>query len=269
VKDIKTLFDLTGRTALITGAGGSLGSQIAMGLARYGVRVVLWGRSLDTLEELAAQIIRLGGEALVQQVDLFNDEQLSKTLDRFKEQNAEVDILINSAYSGDGGSCESASNDDFSKAYQIAVVSAFRIIQSLRPLLRSATISRVGGSSVINIASMYGVVSPDLRVYDRTENANPPFYGAAKAGLIQLTRYMACEFASENIRVNSISPGPFPNKKVRTDNPLFCKQLAGRVPLGRLGNPMEMIGPVLFLASDASSYVTGTNLIVDGGWTAW
>jgi NAD(P)-dependent dehydrogenase (short-subunit alcohol dehydrogenase family) len=269
MKKADKLFDLTGRTALITGAGGHLGAPMAAGLADCGARLVLWGRSSDPLERLAEQIRALGGDVMVQQADLSDNEKLDKALCEFKEQFDEVDIIINNAYSGGGGSSEHASVEDFSNAYQIAVTAAFQITQSLRPLLRVAAAKHAGGSSVINISSMYGMVSPDFRVYDSSADANPPFYGAAKAGLIQLTRYMACEFAPEKIRVNSISPGPFPEKKVQAGNPEFCDRLAKKVPMGRIGKPEEIIGPALFLASDAASYVTGTNLAVDGGWTAW
>jgi NAD(P)-dependent dehydrogenase (short-subunit alcohol dehydrogenase family) len=116
---------------------------------------------------------------------------------------------------------------------------------------------------------MYALVSPDLRVYDTAAGANPPFYGAAKAALLAWTRYAACEFGKENIRVNAISPGPFPSNKVQAENSAFVTRLAARVPMGRIGQSHEIGGPVLFLASSASSFVNGTNLIVDGGWTAW
>ena len=264
-----TLFDIRGRTVLITGAGGYLGSALAKGFAAAGAELVLWGRSTTPLKALADQITDQGGEAVFQQVDLSDNDSLEAALHQFKEQFDKVDVIINNAYSGGAGSCEYVSAEDFSKSYQIVVTASFSITQGLRVLLGRAAAKRSGGSSVINISSMYGMVSPDLGVYDTKEGANPPFYGAAKAGLIQLTRYMACEFASEKIRVNSISPGPFPNKEVQASNPEFCSKLASRVPMGRIGDSDELIGPSLFLASDASSYVTGTNLVVDGGWTAW
>ena len=122
---------------------------------------------------------------------------------------------------------------------------------------------------MINVASMYGLVSPDLRVYENAASTNPPFYGAAKAALLQLSRYLACELAKDNIRVNALCPGPFPCPSVKEANPEFIKKLENRVPLGRIGIAEELKGPVVFLASDDSSYVTGSTLNVDGGWTAW
>jgi NAD(P)-dependent dehydrogenase (short-subunit alcohol dehydrogenase family) len=126
-----------------------------------------------------------------------------------------------------------------------------------------------GGASVVNIASMYGSVSPDPSIYGTSGANNPPSYGAAKAGLIQFTKYAACHLAAEGIRVNCISPGPFPAKRYLDQDPEFKGRLQKKVPMGRTGDPQELQGPLLFLASDASSYVTGINLPVDGGWTAW
>lgn len=263
------LFRLDGRLALITGAGGYLGSGIARGMAARGAEVVLWDYNREAADLLADRIKSEGGAASALAVNVMDEAVLQAALNDFKSKHQKIDIILNGAYTGGGGSSEHASAEDFSKAYQIAVIAAFQITQGLRPLLRKAAAKNAGGSSVINIASMYGIVSPDIRVYDSSAGANPPFYGAAKAGLIQLTRYMACEFASEKIRINSISPGSFPNKKAQADNPAFCNRLAAKVPLGRIGEPEELIGPALFLASDASSYITGSNLVVDGGWTAW
>lgn len=116
---------------------------------------------------------------------------------------------------------------------------------------------------------MYGSVSPDPSIYGTSGLNNPPYYGAAKAGLIQLTRYAACHLAADRIRVNCISPGPFPSPQALERDPGFHGRLNAKNPMRRTGEPAELAGPLLFLASDASSYVTGTNLAVDGGWTAW
>jgi NAD(P)-dependent dehydrogenase (short-subunit alcohol dehydrogenase family) len=132
--------------------------------------------------------------------------------------------------------------------------------------LRAAVKSN-GYASIINIASMYGIVSPQQRLYSSEQQSNPPFYGASKAGLIQLTKYAACEFGKEGIRVNVVSPGPFPNKE--TNRRGFIDKLCKQVPLGRVGDADEIQGPLIFLASNASSFVNGENLVVDGGWTIW
>jgi NAD(P)-dependent dehydrogenase (short-subunit alcohol dehydrogenase family) len=116
---------------------------------------------------------------------------------------------------------------------------------------------------------MYGVVSPDPSIYGDSGKNNPAHYGATKAGMIQLTRYLACNLSPGRIRVNSVSPGPFPDTEVDPGIPQFYEKLAAKVPMGRTGRPQEAAAPVVFLLSEAASYVNGANLPVDGGWTAW
>jgi len=262
------LFRLEGRVAFISGAAGHLGRSMAKGLAEVGAHVVLAGRTEEKLTALVDEFLAEGLDASAAVVDVTDAEAVQRAFARIREEHGRLDVLLNNAYEGASGTLETASVDAFARAYDVAVIGAFRCIVAAKSLLRSA-VQETGNASVINIASMYGVVSPDLRTYDSPEESNPPFYGAAKAALLQLTRYAACEYAREGIRVNAVSPGPFPKSEICTQNPTFHQRLCAKTPLGRVGEAEELKGVVVFLASDAATYVTGINVPVDGGWTAW
>lgn len=266
---VNKLFRLDGRVALVTGAAGYLGKSMAYALAEAGAEVILNGRDQAKLEELADQMKTQGLEVLTSGFDLRSESAVRDFIAGVNDKYGRLDIIVNNAYSGITGTVETAKPEDFSASYEIAVTAAFRLIQTALPLLKKAAGENYGGASVINIASMYGTVSPDPEIYGDSGSNNPPFYGAAKAGLIQLTRYLACHLAGSKIRVNSISPGPFPPQDIAVKNPEFYQKLCGKNPMRRIGRSDELRGAVLFLASDASSYVTGVNLPVDGGWTAW
>jgi len=259
-------FNLTGRTALVTGATGYLGSAMARWLAGAGAHVFLNSRSEELCHRLEREIKEHGGSAESAPFDVTNDESIAEFIS--KRNLCRLHVLVNNAYSGKSGSIHSSTANLYAESYDVAVCSAHRVLTAFLDLLKDG-VKEAGDASVINIASMYGLVSPDLRIYASNENANPPFYGAAKAALIQWSRYAACELGPQGIRVNSVSPGPFPPPSVQDGNPKFIDSLARRVPLGRIGDAPEVAGPVLFLASRASSYVNGSNIVVDGGWTAW
>ncbi len=268
--DVKNLFSLDGNVAILTGATGYFGRVFAHALCEAGAEVLLVARSVDALDSLKNELAaRSHARVSTHAVDLRNDDALRTFVEKTTREHNKLDIIVNNAYSGKPGTVESSDVDAFREAYDITVTAAFRLVQCLRPLLTKAGHLNRSGASVINIASMYGVVSPDPEIYGDSGSNNPPYYGTAKAGLIQLTRYLACHLASSGIRVNSISPGPFPPKALAKSAPRLYEELCRKVPLGRIGLPEELIGALLFLASDASSYVTGMNLPVDGGWTAW
>jgi NAD(P)-dependent dehydrogenase (short-subunit alcohol dehydrogenase family) len=259
-------FSLSGRNILLTGASGYLGTAMAWSLAECGAKVLINSRS-DTNSENLVHDLRTAG--LLAEKAVF-DVTNQSDIDQFfiKRGNEPLHCLINNAYGGSGGTIECSSAEAYKTSFDVVLTSAHRLLVACLSGLRSS-VKEIGDASVINIASMYGMVSPQLRIYETAEVSNPPFYGAAKAALIQWTRYAACEFGYEGIRVNSISPGAFPSQSVQEKDPDFINRLERKIPMGRIGQAEEVCGSVIFLASKASSYVNGANIAVDGGWTAW
>jgi NAD(P)-dependent dehydrogenase (short-subunit alcohol dehydrogenase family) len=239
---------------------------MCIGLGLAGATVYANSRSSERCHSLINELTDLGVDARAAVFDVTNSQAVKSFVGSLSGEA--LHVLVNNAYSGQGGTVETSSSKQFSESFDSIVVAANRLFLEVLPNLRRA-VSEEGESSVINIASMYGVVSPDQSLYSSDEGTNPPFYGAAKSALLQWTRYAACEFGNESIRVNSISPGPFPALVVQDSSVGFVEKLSRKVPMGRVGQANEIVGPVIFLSSSASSFVNGANLIVDGGWTAW
>ena len=260
------IFSLKGKAALITGATGYLGTAMAFILAEAGAKVLINSRSISRSELLVDKLKNKGLLAECAVFDITSDSEVEQYVQTMQEQP--LHILVNNAYAGGAGSIELNNADAYASSYDITMLSAHKLLKAYLPNLRLA-VKEVGGASVINLASMYALVSPDQRIYNSASGVNPPFYGAAKAALLHWSRYAACEFGREGIRVNAISPGPFPSEAVQKKDPAFIQRLSDKVPMGRIGVAAEIKGPILFLASDAASYVNGENLVVDGGWTCW
>lgn len=260
------IFSLKGKTALITGATGHLGTSMALILAEAGAKVLINSRTFERSDGLVARLKADGHAAESAVFDVTSPEEVAAFAERL--QGDPLHVLVNNAYVGGAGSVECAESEAYAASYDVTMVAAHRLLTAMLPNLRAAA-DQYGDASVINLASMYALVSPDQRIYESASAANPPFYGAAKAALLQWTRYAACEFGKEGIRINAISPGPFPSLSVQAANPGFIETLAAKVPMGRIGASEEIRGPMLFLASSAASFVNGANLVVDGGWTCW
>jgi NAD(P)-dependent dehydrogenase (short-subunit alcohol dehydrogenase family) len=258
------LFRLDGRTAFVSGAAGHLGRAMTLALAHAGAHVIVNGRDDRRLEDFEHELrdAKLSAERTT-----FNVMDTAKVREFFSGR-ARLDIVVNNAVSMTPRAMRAVEPEDFDTAYRSQVTAAFEIVRAALPALRKAA-AEAGEASVVNIASMYGVVAPDARLYSMPEQASPFHYGPAKAALLQLTRHLAAELGPERIRVNALVPGPFPAPGVAEKDPAFSARLAGRTMLGRTARPGEISGPLLFLASRASSFVTGATVAVDGGWTAW
>ncbi|MEP6914234.1 MAG: SDR family oxidoreductase [Acidobacteriota bacterium] len=262
------LFALKDCTAFVSGGAGHLGRAIVAALADAGAHVIVNGRRRDKLDALVGELRGAGLSAEAMAFDVTDAAARDHAFAEIGVRFGGLHVLVNNAHAGRPGTIDSVTDEDFANAHAVHVTAAFGLVKAARPLLAKAA-AAAGQASVINVASMYGMVSPDPAVYGTSGFNNPPEYGAAKGGLLQLTRYLAVHLAPERIRVNAISPGPFPPESIETQQPQFAAALKGKVPLGRLGRPDDLKGVVLFLASGASGYVTGINLPVDGGWTAW
>ena len=259
-------FSLEGLGIGLTGGGGHIGSALALGLAEAGAIVVICGRRAEPLEEVArrSQERRLPGRVVPVTADLSNDSGAERVLGRLESEAGAVDGWVNNAYAGQPGRVLDATRNEIEATLASGLTNAIVATQAALAHM----IPRAAGA-IVNIASMYGLVAPQPSLYQDSERFHSPAaYGAAKAGLLQFTRYAACHVADRGVRVNAVTPGPFPHPTVQ-DQEQFRSALCARVPLGRLGDVDELIGPVVFLLSPAASYVTGHNLVVDGGWTAW
>ena len=255
----RTMFDLTGRTVLLTGGYGHLGRAIAAGLLAHGARVVVLGRSG---EKFALAFGEETDNLHFISCDVAETASVQTAFRQSFEQFGPPSLLINNAFYSRGQQPDALPDADFALGLDGSVGTAYRCLREVLPYLRAA-----GGGKIINVASMYGVVAPDFAAYaDAPQFLNPPHYGAGKAAMIQLTKYFASYLGPENIQVNCVSPGAFPSDNVRADA-AFEDELRRRIPLGRVGEPQDLAGAFVFLSSKAADFVTGHNLVVDGGWT--
>jgi gluconate 5-dehydrogenase len=273
-----TLFSLEGKTAVLTGASGFLGRTFALALLANGARVVALGRSERLKIEAAGWANEFGSDKVaVKQVDMYDVAGLDELCKGIAVEEPSIDVLINNAhelgaatgFNVPEGSLENSTFDQWQRNLQGGVYWAVQTTQTL-----GLKMKQQGRGSIINIATMYASVAPRPQLYEGTASLNPPGYSASKAALVAFTRYTASFWGRDGVRANCISPGPFSNTEdvdgqnaVAEDSP-FVQRLKGYTVLNRIGRPVELCGALLFLASDASSYVTGQNFNVDGGWTA-
>lgn len=264
-KSIQELLSLKGRTALVTGGAGYLGTEISYTLAELGANVIIASRDASKCQHRCDEIVRaLNGSVgtLAIGLDLLDRQSIAGCFEEIHKHYDHIDILINNAWSGNKNSWETISDRDWNYDMDMSINSVFRITKMAFPDLQKSK------GVILNVASMYGHVAPDYRIYEGTNFANPPSYGVAKAGVIQFTKYLASFLSPHGIRVNALSPGAFPHEETQ-QHATFMARLASKNPLGRIGYPHELKGAVALLCSDAGSYITGQNICVDGGWAAW
>ena len=254
----KRLFSCKNKIAVVTGGCGLIGREIAKGLADFGSMVYV-----ADIDKKKATYLLKGTRIKYIYLDATSVDSIKKAMDSIVQERGRIDILVNASYprTKDWGlELEKVSFESWKSNVNDHLGGYFLCCQIAGKIMK-----RQKGGIIINLASIYGMVGPDFTIYKGTDMTMPAPYSAIKGGIVNLTKYFATYYAKYNIRVNSISPGGiFDNQ-----HPSFVKKYIQKTPLGRMGNPEDIAGTVIYLASDASLYVTGSNLVVDGGWTAW
>jgi NAD(P)-dependent dehydrogenase (short-subunit alcohol dehydrogenase family) len=273
-------FDLTSKVAIVTGGPGLIGKEFCRTLAEAGASVVVADINADGVNSTTSSLIEAGYHSLGVATDVTQPESVHNLVDETLATFGRLDVLVNSAaldpkFDPDAlaemakrgtlsGAFEDYPLDSWKAALDVNLTGLFLCCQAaVKPMLAHG---RKG--SIINICSTYGLVAPDQRIYRRAgeqTSYKPVYYSVTKAGVLGLTRYLSAYYAGSEIRVNALTPGGIYNNH---DNE-FLQAYSARTIMGRMANKDEMNGALLFLASDASSYMTGSNLVVDGGWTAW
>ncbi len=253
------LFSLKDKVILVTGGYGNLGKSIVSGLIDAGGTVVVLGRDKNKFNKtFGARKQNLFFEF----ADVSNSDTIIQAFKNIKGYFKKIDVLINNAVYLKGDASGPLTDEEWQYSIDGSLNSVYRCIREIIPYF-----VETGSGKIINVSTMYGVVAPDFSVYSGAEEfTNPAHYEAGKAGVIQLTRYYASLLGKRNILVNAVSPGPFPGEEARK-NKKFIKNLSQRNPLKRVGHPDELKGIFIFLSSGASNFITGQNILVDGGWT--
>lgn len=258
-KSILELAALNDKVAVVTGGGGHLGFQITLCLLELGAHVIVVGQTENKVAELKR---KFKSKITFLQVDLNQKKEVNSLRNKLP---GAIDILVNNAYTWPKNvQLETLEWDDAVATFITGAVSPLFLSQiAFEKMLKK-------GGSIINIASMYGIVSPDFRIYRDSGMGNAITYGATKAALIQMTKYLAIRGGPVKIRVNAVSPGPF-SRPGTFDNgkEWFKEELISKVPLQRIGENWELKGVIALLAGDLGTYITGQNISIDGGWTTW
>jgi len=261
------IFSMDGKVVVFTGGCGKLGKTMVKALLEYGASAAVPART-DRFDE-SYNTYRENGKLAFIESDLSDTESTRHAFKETERIFGGIDVLVNcAAYGGGTGgkSCEfrldKVSDEVWNESIDGTLSVIFRCTREVIPFF-----DKRGGGNIVNFGSMYGMVAPYFDIYGDDIPWNPPSYGAGKAGVIQFTRYCAAALARRNIRVNSLTPGAFP--EVNENNAAFISRLSEKMMLKRTGKPEELNGTLLLLCSDASTFMTGTNIVVDGGATQW
>lgn len=259
-KEITPFFHLQNKLVWVFGGAGYLGQATVTLLANAGAKVVCV--DMDNKSAAFVQSSDLGDSVIPAVLDVRNGEAIQQFVSEQINRHGVPHGMVNLTFGSTSKKMEELSEKEFDEVNHTGLTSTFLLAREV-----GSQMAREGRGSLVLFSSMYGSVSPDPALYELPMVKNPIEYGVGKAGIIQMTRYLAVHWGKQNVRCNCISPGPFPNGNVQREHPEFVKRLAKKSPMGRIGMPEEVAGSVAFLLSDTSSYITGQNLRVDGGWT--
>jgi gluconate 5-dehydrogenase len=256
MSSLKDQLNLSGKVAVVSGGYGWLGSSITEVLCELGAQVVILSRNktVDISGE-NEQVCHLS-------TNVCSESAVNDSMQIIFQKFGRIDVLVNNAFSGEQHNIEQTDLTNWRDILEAGLDSVFLCSKAASHHMLNA------GASIVNVSSMYGLVSPQPSLYKDLPYISSPAYGVAKAGVCQLTRYFASFLGPSGIRVNAIAPGPFPNPEVLQDLE-FSRRLAEKTMLNRVGKPDELKGLIALLSSDASSFITGQTFIIDGGWTSW
>lgn len=258
----KNLFDLSGTDVWVFGGAGYLGQPVVRLLHDLGARVLCV--DLQDRSRAFVTAASLAPEVTAATLDVSDCQALESFVQAQIQERGVPHGLVNLTFASTAKRMEDLTADEFDQVNHTGLTATWMLSRAV-----GQEMARQGRGSMVLFSSMYGVVSPNPDAYVPPMTKNPVEYGVGKAGIIQMTRYLAVHWGRSNVRCNCISPGPFPNPAVQQAHPEFVGRLAEKSPLGRVGSSNEIAGAVAFLLSNAASYITGHNLIVDGGWTSW
>jgi len=260
----RQLFSLEEKVILITGGAGHLGSSMSKAMVSFGANVVMLGRNEQRLTDLLKETDPAGDNSLEYFVcDVTHEEEFKKVVEKVVLKHGTIDVFINAAHSGKREKFEDVTKSAWNDALEHTLTHYFTCIKAVSPIMLKAS-----KGSIINVSSLYSFLGVDQRMFLDLGNNTPIHYAVPKGGTLQMTRYLATLWADKGIRVNAVSPGFFPQKR-GPERPDYMYQVTSRVPVGRIGQPDDLAGIIVYLASDASAYVTGQNFIIDGGYSVW
>jgi gluconate 5-dehydrogenase len=250
-KIMTNLFNLENKVAIVTGGYGHLGTAMTLALSQYGAKVIVAGRSKEKFDDKFSN----SSNIYFEKIDINSSVSIKECFANVNLKFGKIDILVNNAHTAKGNSQENMTDEDWAYTLEGVLGSVHKCIREITPYFKKNNFGKI-----VNISSMYGVVSPDFKMYEGNnceKYLNPPHYGAAKAAIIQLTN------------VNAVTPGPFPKEIIQNENPEFIRRLKNKNPLNKIGKPSDIAGAIVLLSSNASDFITGQNVIIDGGWTIW